>query len=113
MQAAVVSDTRATCRWCLVSSQLSSSHFANAQEVAETLADTRAALALVRRELPLSPPRVVCRLSVAATGCGAPHVTVHLLPDRYCAVMTTVVQVGTLQPWCQYMHCSLVGVQLF
>jgi hypothetical protein len=69
------------------------------QEVAETLADTRAAVALVQRELPLSPPRVVCRLSVAAAGLGAPHVAVQLLPDRYCEVMTAAVQVGALQLW--------------
>lgn len=62
------------------------------------LADTWAALALARRELPLSPPRVVCRLSVAAAaGHGAPHIAVQLLPDRYCEVMTAVVQVGALQ----------------
>ena len=64
------------------------------QEVAETLADMRAAVALVRRELPLSPPRFVCRLSVAAAaGDDVPHVTVQLLPDRYSEVMTAVVQV--------------------
>jgi hypothetical protein len=54
-------------------------------------------VALVRRELPLSPLRVVCRLSVTAAGHGPPHVTVQLLPDRYSEVMTAVVQVRALQ----------------
>lgn len=36
------------------------------QEVAEVLADTEAALVMVRRELQASPSRVVCRMSVAA-----------------------------------------------
>lgn len=90
------------------------------QEVAEVLADTEAALTMVRRELQASPPRVICSMSVsapgpaatdstagcssadAAAGCvavasvstDAAHVTVHLLPDRYSEIMSTVVLVS-------------------